>query len=300
MKAGSEGWHGATGWEHGPGGGGLAPVRELLPAGPPFQAWSNFEFVDANGTWSEVDLLVLGEGCLYLVELKHYQGEITGNAYRWELARRSEESPLENAAKKARRLKSVLLAAAGRLGLPKSWVPYVGHAVFLHAANVRCLLPETDRVDLYGLDGRERQSNLPSIANLLLEPPRQGLVDESHVVGIINAAGFAQRRQRAVCSWRLIGPAHDEADDWQDWPAEHPVTRKQARIRFFTIPQGASQARGVNTGQLAKRQFDLTSPLHHLGILAPQDIVEDELGSGLVVSYDPRDQRLDLWLAAHR
>src|SRR5260221_4988757 len=187
MQPGSDRWHVVTESEHAHEREGLAHVRELLPDRTPFHAWSNFEFVDANGTWSEADLLVLGEGCLYLVELKHYQGEITGNAYRWELARRSEESPLENAAKKARRLKSVLRAAARRLGVPEYAVPFVRQAVFLHAVNTRCLLPETDRVDLYGLDGREQQSNLPSIANLLLKPPRQGLVDESQVVGIIKA-----------------------------------------------------------------------------------------------------------------
>src|SRR5260370_10945555 len=183
MEPGSARWHVVTQSEHAHEREGLAHVRELLPDRAPFHAWSNFEFVDSRGTWSEVDLLVLGEGGLYLVELKHYQGEITGNAYRWQLARRSEESPLENAAKKARRLKSVLLAAARRLGLPESAVPYVDPAVFLHAANTRCLLPETDRVDLYGLPGHEQQSNLPSIANRGLEPSRHG-GDESRVVGI--------------------------------------------------------------------------------------------------------------------
>jgi serine/threonine protein kinase len=299
MRPGSERWHVVAESEHAHEREGLAYVRELLPDRAPFHAWTNFEFVDANGTWSEVDLLVLGEGSLYLLELKHYQGEITGNAYRWELARRSEESPLEKAAKKARRLKSVLQAAARRLGLPDSEVPYVKQGVFLHAANTRCLLPTTAKMDLYGLEGREHESNLPSIANLLLEPQRDGLVHESSVVGIINAAGFAQRRAREVGSWRLAGPALDETDDWQDWPAEHRVMHKQARIRFFTIPRGASQARVTNTAQLARREYDLTSRLNHPGILSPQDIVEDELGSGLVFPRDPRDQRLDLWLADH-
>ena len=49
--------------------------------------------------------------------------------------------------------------------------------------------------------------------------------------------------------------------------------------------------------RLAEREYALTSRLHHPGILAPKDIVEDELGSGLVFPYNPDDQRLDLWLA---
>src|SRR5438067_1109468 len=160
MQPGSGRWHVVTESEYAHEQEGLARVRELLPDRRPFHAWSNFEFVDANGTWSEVDLLVLGEGSLYLVELKDYQGEISGNAYRWQLARRSEESPLEKAAKKARRLASVLRAAATRLGMSEAEVPFVHQSVFLHAVNTRCLLPESDRVGLYGLDGREQQSNL--------------------------------------------------------------------------------------------------------------------------------------------
>lgn len=52
--------------------------------------------------------------------------------------------------------------------------------------------------------------------------------------------------------------------------------------------------------RLAEREYALTARLHHPGILAPKDIVEDEFGSGLVFPYDPQDQRLDLWLADAR
>lgn len=38
---------------------GLRIVRNLLPDRPPYRAWSNFEFRDERGTWSEVDLLAI-------------------------------------------------------------------------------------------------------------------------------------------------------------------------------------------------------------------------------------------------
>lgn len=297
MQPNSARWHLVTDSEHAHERAGLEHVRELLPDRGPFHAWSNFEFVDSNGTWSEVDLLVLGEGTLYLVELKHYQGDIGGNAYRWELRHRSEDSPLKKTAMKARRLASVLKNAAKKLGLDERTVPFVKPAVFLHAQSTRCLLPESDKNDLFGLDGREQQSNLPSIADLLLEPPRRGPVNEHDFVKVVEAAGFALRREREVGSWRLAGPALDESVDWQDWPAEHRVTRALARIRFFTTPQGVSLAQVAGARKLAEREYALTSRLQHPGILAPRDIVEDELGSGLVFPYDPEDQRLDLWLA---
>lgn len=297
MQPNSERWHVVTETEHAHEREGLEHVRELLPDRGPFHAWCNFEFVDSNGTWSEVDLLVLGEGTLYLVELKHYQGDLGGNAYRWELRHRSEDSPLKKTAMKARRLAGILRDAAKRSGLDERVVPFVKPAIFLHAQSTRCLLSDSDKNDLYGLDGREQQSNLPSIADLLLEPPRRGPVNEKDVLQVIDHAGFALRREREIGSWRLTGQALDEADDWQDWPAEHRVVRKQARIRFFTTPRGASQAQIAGARRLAEREYALTSRLHHPGILAPQDIVEDELGSGLVFPYNPSDQRLDLWLA---
>ncbi|WP_349426543.1 BREX system serine/threonine kinase PglW [Microbacterium sp. LWS13-1.2] len=297
MQPNSARWHVVSDSEHAHERAGLEHVRALLPDRGPFHAWSNFEFVDSNGTWSEVDLLVLGEGALYLVELKHYQGDIRGSAYRWQLTRRSEDSPLKKAAMKSRKLAGVLKAAAARAGLDPSAVPFVKPAIFLHAANTRCLLSDADKTDLYGLDGREHQSNLPSIADLLLEPPRRGPVNEAAFLGVVERVGFALRREREIGSWRLTGPALDEEADWQDWPAEHRVTRKQARIRFFTTPRGASTAQVASSHKFTEREFALTSRLHHPGILAPQDIVEDELGSGLVFPYDAGDQRLDLWLA---
>lgn len=47
-------------------------------------------------------------------ELKHYQGLITGNAYRWQRGGRSEDSPLLLARRKAQRLKGVIIDALER------------------------------------------------------------------------------------------------------------------------------------------------------------------------------------------
>ena len=202
MQPNSERWHVVTDSEHAHEREGLEHVRELLPDRGPFHAWSNFEFVDSNGTWSEVDLLVLGEGALYLVELKHYQGDISGNAYRWQLTHRSEDSPLKKTAMKARRLAGVLKSAAAKAGLDARTVPFVKPAVFLHAQTTRCLLSDADKNDLYGLEGREQHSNLPSIAELLLEPPRRESVNERDFLRVVEQAGFALRREREVGSWR--------------------------------------------------------------------------------------------------
>lgn len=313
MQPTSDRWHVVTDSQFPHERAGLEHVRALLPDRSPFHAWCNFEFVDRNGIWSEVDLLVLGEGALHLVELKHYQGEIRGDAYRWQLQRRSEDSPLSRTQAKARRLASVLQDAARSLGMDhRSVVPFVAGSVFLHAESTRCLIAAADRHNLYGLDGHESRSGLPSIAELLLAPAREARgqrpgerVDEGAFLRVIDKAGFALRREREVGSWRLIGPVGDEPTHpsaligQQVWDAEHKVTRSRARIRFATTPRGASASQVEGTRQLVAREFALTSRLQHPGILAPQDIVEDELGTGLVFPEDPGAQRLDLWLADH-
>jgi hypothetical protein len=44
-------------------------VREELPDGPPYHAWSNVEFVALDGTPHEVDLVVLRPAGFHVVEL---------------------------------------------------------------------------------------------------------------------------------------------------------------------------------------------------------------------------------------
>lgn len=284
---------------------GLAHVRELLPDRKPFRAWSNFEFRDLAGKWHEVDLLVLGELRLHLVELKHYYGTITGTAYRWQRNGRSEETPLLLAERKAKRLRSVIQKALKELapGLSSDDVPYVQHSVFLHHEEGRCALPESDKSDLFGRDDVPRErSGLASIASRLLEPVRgrqPGLVAQDDLlVKLFDSIGFTLRREREVGSWRLTGPVTAEGEGWQDWPAEHRLAHAQtARIRFFVSRPGASQAELRARSQLVAREYELTRELHHDGLLVPKDMVDDELGVGLVYDSDERWRPLDLWLA---
>ena len=88
-------------------------LREHLPESPPFRAWSNFEFIAEDGSINEVDALVVSSDRIYLVEIKHWAGHISGNQNSW-LVRspsgreRYEENPLLLANRKARKLKSQL------------------------------------------------------------------------------------------------------------------------------------------------------------------------------------------------
>jgi serine/threonine protein kinase len=283
---------------------GLNQLRELLPDRGPFRAWTNFEFRDNQGRWHEVDALVLGERRLHLVELKHYRDQITGNSYRWKRKGRTEESPLLLTRRKAQRLKTVIVDAFRKAepGRSPRDVPFVQECVYLHAADGSCALAHADLADLFGPDGNEHRSMLPSLADRLLEAgtatQRPGLIDDDErLAAIFDKIGFAQRREPEVGSWRLVGDAEGEGPDWQDWPAEHArLTDRKARVRFFVSQPGASVAERQAKAKLVEREFGLTSKLHHEGLLRPQDLVENEMGPGLVFDRRESAQRLDLWL----
>ncbi|EAR23323.1 Protein kinase domain protein [Nitrococcus mobilis Nb-231] len=104
----------------------LDTLRAQLPETPPFRAWSNFEFIAADGSINEVDALVVSTDRVYLIEIKSWRGQITGNQNTWLVTQadgrqRYEENPLLLANRKAKKLKSLL---ARQLPFKKAAVPY--------------------------------------------------------------------------------------------------------------------------------------------------------------------------------
>ncbi len=290
---------------------GLGLIRDLLPQLDPFRAWSNFEFRDSQGKWHEVDLLVIGQRRLHLVELKYYSGTLRGDDMTWRRdGHRAEDSPLKLARRKAQRLASRLQdqlvhwaqQRGTRIPDPREVVPYVQECVFLHHPGLRCDLPASSRIDLFGLDGHEADMGLPGISGRLLEPatPNQSVgTNRSAIVADLMAQiGAVQRRQREAGTWVIDEEPLGEGDGWQDWPAFHRVaTTDKARIRFLVTPSGAPAAARTATRRLAEHEYRIMSRLAHDGLLRPRDMVDTDLGVGLVYPYDQRFQRLDLWLA---
>ena len=290
---------------------GLSLVRALLPPNAPFRAWSNFEFRDGHGKWHEVDLLVLGRRRLHLVELKYYSGTLRGDDLTWRRdGHRAEDSPLKLARRKAQRLASKLQdelirygqESGHRVGDPRGIVPYVQESVFLHHPGLRCLLPPASRIDLFGPHGSERTTGLPGISERLLEPATPGQSvparrDET-IAELMKRIGIVQRRQREAGSWVIDEKPIGEGDGWQDWSAFHRVaTTDRGRIRFLVSPPGTTAAAQAKLRQVAEHEYRIMSRLANDRLLRPRDMVDSELGVGLVYPLDDRYQRLDLWLA---
>lgn len=289
---------------------GLARVRKLLPDSAPFRAWSNFEFRDGHGKWHEVDLLVLGRRRLHLVELKAYRGTLQGDDHRWRRdGKRAEDSPLKLARRKAQRLASKLQdellrwAREHHQTIPdvRDVVPFVQESVYLHHEHFRCELPPSARIDLFGLDGQESQTGLPGIRERLLEPAAHhqaiGANRDLIIAQLLANIGVVQRRQREAGSWVIDEEPTDEGDGWQDWPAFHRVSNDRARIHFLVTAPGATTQEEDRVKKLGQHEYRVMSRLAHEGLLSPRDVVENDLGLGLVYPTDDRYQRLDLWLA---
>ena len=290
---------------------GLNRVKAVLPDHAPFRAWSNFEFRDGHGKWHEIDLLVLGRRRLHLVELKYYSGTLRGDDHRWlRDGHRAEDSPLKLARRKAQRLASKLQDELLRWARehkqqvpnPRDVVPFVQESVYLHHPGMRCVLPQTSRIDLFGIDGSEASTGLPGISDRLLEPatPQQviGPNRDEIIAALLANIGVVQRRQREVGSWIIDEEPLGEGEGWQDWPAFHRVaTTDRHRIRFFVTAPGAPSEERQRVRRVADHEFRVMSRLAHDGLLRPRDLVDDELGIGLVYPEDERLQRLDLWLA---
>lgn len=309
---GEDRWHEVTPSSHEHEAQGLALLREMLPDAAPYHAWTNFEFKDSQGRWHEVDAAVLGPGALHLVELKYYSGELSGNDTQWfRPRRRVEDSPLLLARRKAQRFKSKLQegfrawVAEGQgvdLSQERWAVPYVREAVFLHHPDLHSHLQGSAALGIFGLPGHERQMNLPAITDRLFEGPRNPryeIGDNSAwaLTEVMTRIGLGAKREPTAGSWSLIGALAD-GEDWQDWEASHQLVQdRRARIRFHFAPEGASEQARLAAMKVAENEFRVLQPLQHDGLLRPDEVVDSELGRGLVYPWDPKAERLDLWLA---
>ncbi len=283
-------------------------VRRVLPDETPFRAWSNLTFLDQRGRWHEIDLLVLGRGRMHLIELKYFEGVLRGNEHTWLRSGKPPlESPLRLANDKAKFLQSrlnheveVLARESGEDLDARSVVPFIQASVFLHHPTFRCELPEIARAGLYGVDGAQDRTGLPGISELVLEEPRRRPVDalqEARLVAAVQRISQVQRRERVVGSWKLEGGATDAGDGWQDWTGTHVATKERVRIRFRVPPPGAPAAARAALLEVATHELRILSRLHHDGLVPVRDVVDCELGVGLVHPDDDSWQRLDLWLA---
>jgi len=288
----------------------LSFIREGLPDHEPYRAWSNFEFIAGDGSVNEVDLLALTPKGLFLVEIKSWPGQITGDAGTWTLHRDGRQTSFDNplllANKKAKRLAGLLRA---QKSLGKVRAPFVEALIFLSDPHVNCQLGPAAR---HGVHLRDREADgergaRPGILAALkqwsaMDPgSRRAPLDAptARAVGrALEEAGIRpSQRQRRVGDY-VLEHLLIEGPGYQDWEATHvAVARVKRRVRLYRVARGASPTARETLTRAAQREFQVLADVQHPGILRAVDYREHELGPALVFDHDPRSVRLDHFLA---
>jgi serine/threonine protein kinase len=280
---------------------GLRELADYLPDADPYHVWANVEFVANDGSINEIDALVLTQSGLYVVELKHWQGEVSGDGFQWvHRAPNGRLIPSDNpyilANRKAKRLASLIRHYSGQRA------PFVGAIIFLHAQLMQSTLDAVGRQHVYGLDGHPL-SNLPSFKQFLLDRPRNPahLVDPAQgrkIVEMVRAAKIRPSvRDRKVGQLLLLPKPFAEGTGWQDYIAAHTMDKSRLkRVRFYLTSRATDEELPV-IRRAAEREFRLLQGMYHPGIPRATDLVDHAWGPAVVFDHEREWERLDQWLA---
>jgi serine/threonine protein kinase len=272
----------------------LAYLKSVIPDREPYRAWANAEFIGADGSVNEIDLLLIAPAGVVLVEVKSWSGILTGDAGTWQQEHRAPvDNPVIGANRKARKMKSLLAAQPALRGRRLPWVDGV---VFLSEPALEVRLTSEGRANVYGTKG---QPSLPSIAGYLT---RQGPVDASLGRAIrraIEQAGIREsQRARTVGSFRVQLPAIQEGPGWQDFAARHERFPEDPprRVRIYLADRAESAGERQLLVRAAEREYRSLRGIDYPGIAVPTDFVEHDLGPALIFPYDESLVRLDRFL----
>ncbi|HEX6968759.1 MAG TPA: BREX system serine/threonine kinase PglW [Micromonosporaceae bacterium] len=311
----------------------LAHIQRLLPDAEPYRAWSNFTFTAQTGHPYEVDLLVVGPAGLYLIEIKSLTGRLISSGSNWVLfgpngATRTFDNPLHLADAKAKRLRSLLEAAARQQGFRKP-IPFIKAAVFLAKPGLLVELSEHHLHGVYGPEpepgqtvgadggpesgqahdgpGSRRRVTLPPIWSALISRPPQ---DERHLVTaelsralpkLLATVGIARsRRHYQIGAWELEPRPFDVGPTWQDHLARHrELPHEHRRVRIYLVERNAAQAERASIERAARREMLALHGISHPGIVQVDSLESHEAGPALIYRHDRRAMRLDHYLTQY-
>ena len=303
MKATSARWHEVTKSPYPHEREALAYVRELLPDRAPWEAWSNFTFVAADGRHRECDLLVSGPDGLHLIEIKNWKGHLSNDGPFWTRGGRPVKSPLDLTVTKAKELQDYLDHEA-RLVDTALRPPFVQASLFMAEPQMRCSLDQYAGKHVYAPD--HAVNSLPRLgADLLFARStfraptarfHELLPDLLSNIGI--AAGPPSR---TVGAWTIERDPYDEGPTWQDFHATRTdiAWNPHRRIRIYLEAKRSDDDVRRSIRRAAEREFQVAAGVNHPGILAPSDFEEHELGPALIIEQDRSAERLDHWLTRH-
>jgi serine/threonine protein kinase len=282
---------------------GIEFAEKALPDSDPYHLWALVDLLDpSTGRQHELDLVVLGYSCLYVVELKAYPGLIEGDAVDWiwvtaEGRRLWRDSPRGLAKRKAQILKSRLERA-----LPGGVrAPWVEPLIFLSHPEVKLgLQPD-------GLMGVVRRNNFVDAITRHefpgADPRHQGrAIDRPTmraVVQALSAIGFRPRKGKLNVGSYELGALLDETQSFQDREAVHrSIPSQRRRARTYLVPEQTSVERRQQLLRAAEREAQLLHEVReHPNILTLTDYVADApMGPTVLLDDFERGIPLDAFL----
>lgn len=282
---------------------GIEFAEKALPDTDPYHLWALVDLLDpSTGRQHELDLVVLGYSCLYLVELKAYPGLIKGDSVDWiwvtpegrELWR---DNPRALAKRKAQILKSRLERA-----LPTNVrAPWVEPLIFLSHPDVKLGLERE------ALAGVVRRDNFVSAITRHEFPGAdaryQGRpIDRPTMRAIVQALtsiGFRPRKGKQNVGSYELGALLDETQSFQDREAVHrTIPSQRRRARTYLVPEQTSVERRQQLLRAAEREAQLLHEVReHPNILTLTDYVADApLGPTVLLDDFERGVPLDAFL----
>ena len=286
-------------------------LKKSLPDIEPYRAWGPFVF-SADGQLPEVDCLVVASHGIFLVEIKSYHGELTGNSMEWTLASgysdpRNFDNPRLSANSKSKKLLGKLQKTKALKGKKMPWIEAL---VFLSEEDFTCRLPDDARDGITGLGkGKHGEINqgggLPGVVetierfkkgnssiNAELSQSIFDAMDELHIT--------PSHRFKTITGTYVLGDERSEDGETLVYSAHHlRKPRLSYGVSFYKAIQTPDYSGDRRARRAARREFDLLSPqdTFHPGLPNAVDFDDEHpLGPAVVYTADASAQRLDEFL----
>ncbi|MFC8066109.1 BREX system serine/threonine kinase PglW [Streptomyces sp. NPDC057293] len=275
---------------------GLEAIREKLPDGDPWRAWSNFTFTANTGHVREVDLLVVAPGGLCMIELKDWHGSVTSENGTWVQTtpggrRRTHGNPLHLVNRKAKELAGLLVQPGAR----RVWV---AEAVCFTDNSLRVRLPAHDQNGVY---------TVGELVDMLKQPAR----DERRRITAIGsrevAAALANIGIRKSDAQYKVGPyelerkSFESGQTWADYLARHSDLPETARVRIYLSERGSDASLRQSVENAARREAAVLGRFKHPGVVQLKQYFPSghAAGPALIFDYQPDTLKLDEYLVQY-
>lgn len=281
---------------------GLRRLQELLPDVDPYHLWTNALLVEGSRSY-EIDAIAIGKHCIYLIELKAWEGEIRGDLQDWYVLKGGRETyhpnPYRLAETKAKVLKSLLQAR-----LKKVEVPWVEPLVYLHGADVKLRMDEPSRKGIvvgdaigHALTHRDYPGK-PAYSGAVINRPLMEAIKR----GIQGIGLKASEKNNRVGEYRILGQLED-GDLYQDLLVQRPdLGGKEIQYRLRVFP-AELEPEGLRREQLeraaVREERTLREVSGHPYVLKAESGIASPRGPAIPMEYLPDAVTLFAWVEAH-